>query len=151
MKIYLLLFLFVAGFLFSCSSSKDISEQAELSAEELEQKLGIPEIDTSEVQYYKLSERDDGNIKHKEFLNTMRYALRIPSELRGKGLKGKVILEVLITKDGNPFVTKLTNIVHPQLTQSVFQAIKKYRYEPYKVDNKPVNALTTFSIEFNIE
>lgn len=140
---YSLLLLAVFLFIGNCSSTEET-----ITKEEITQKL--PEIDLSTVEYYELAERENGNIKHKQFLAKIHNNITIPESVRDEKIDGKVIVEALISKEGKPYITEVQESVHPVLTQYLIEAIKENRYIPYRVDNTPVNVLTVFSIQFTI-
>lgn len=140
---YSLLLLAVFFFISSCSSTEETITTEEITRE-------LPEIDLSAIEYYELNEREDGNIKHKQFLAKVHENITIPEGVRNEKIDGKVIVEALISKEGEPYITEVKESVHPVLTQYLIEAIKENSYIPYHVDNTPVNALTVFSIQFTI-
>ncbi len=70
-----------------------------------------------------------------------------PDTARQTGLQGKVVLNVLVGREGN--VENVTVISgHPFLLQSALDAVKMWKYRPYLLAGKPVEIETTVTLEF---
>ena len=139
MKINLLILISLL-LLFGCKSSEITTESFSY----------VPEIDLSTKNYVDLRDRKDGNEKHKEFLSALYSNLRIPQSINDEEINGKVVIEVFIDKEGNAYITKIINMLHPELAHSLISAIKKQSYKPYQINSEPVNVLTVFTVQFII-
>lgn len=70
-----------------------------------------------------------------------------PAAARPGNLQGIIVLEITVNRDGT------VADVHPMngpeiLAQSAMDAMRWWRFEPYRVDGKPVVAQTTVAMEF---
>ena len=62
---------------------------------------------------------------------------------------GDVLLKVIIDKKGN--VEKVTAVSgHPILIQSSIDAVKQWKYEPFKVGGGPVVVQTTVTVKYRL-
>jgi periplasmic protein TonB len=70
-----------------------------------------------------------------------------PPEARKRGISGDVLLQVTIDTKGN-----LINIKpmqgDPILVEASIDAVKKWRYRPYKINDEPVEVETTVKVRF---
>jgi TonB family protein len=72
-----------------------------------------------------------------------------PAELQQAGVQGTVVLQGVISKDGDVLSSKvLSTNVDPRLVQLALNAFKQWRYKPALLNGEPVELLTTVSIEF---
>jgi protein TonB len=73
-----------------------------------------------------------------------------PVGIRKQGVEGVVILEAIITTDGNVENPTILKHLDPTLDDSALHAIKRWKYEPAKYDGDPVAVYlavtTTFSL-----
>ena len=73
-----------------------------------------------------------------------------PAFARGSGVVGTVVLEATIGKNGH--VTNLRVISGAQmLQQAAIDAVKKWVYKPYLLDNEAVEVMTTVNIIFTLD
>ena len=73
-----------------------------------------------------------------------------PSPARQGKVHGVVVLHALIGPDGS--VLDVRPMSGPQeLTPAAMDAVKAWRYEPYRVNGKPVEVGTTVAVEFRRE
>ena len=64
-------------------------------------------------------------------------------------IQGTVILHALISKDGS--IEGLTLVSgHPMLAPSAIEAVKRWKYKPYLLNNEPVEVDTTIEVHFNL-
>jgi periplasmic protein TonB len=78
-----------------------------------------------------------------------RVSPRYPSAARSYALSGEVVLKGRITKEGN--VDQLRAVTgNPLLSSAAIDAVRQWKYQPYKVDGKPIDMETTFRIQFDI-
>ncbi len=70
-----------------------------------------------------------------------------PAAARSKKLQGVIVLDVVIGRDGSVLDVSARN--GPEvLAQSAIQAMRWWRFEPYRVDGQPVIVATTLAMEF---
>jgi len=72
---------------------------------------------------------------------------KYPAEASGMSWQGEVVLSARITKSG-----KVEGIVrlngNPILAEAAIQALKQWRYEPYRLDGQPIEVGTTITVAF---
>jgi TonB family protein len=74
-----------------------------------------------------------------------------PAELQQAGVQGTVVIQTIITKEGDVGATKvLSTEVDPRLVQLALNAVKQWRYQPSLLNGEPVEVITTVSIEFTL-
>jgi TonB family protein len=70
-----------------------------------------------------------------------------PAAARRANLRGVIVLDVVVGRDGSVVETHALN--GPDvLAQAAMDALRWWRFEPYRVDGKPVVAETTVAVEF---
>jgi TonB family protein len=72
-----------------------------------------------------------------------------PSEARTKGIEGIVRITVLVNKDGVPEKLRVLN-GRPELVNASLDAVKQWRYKPYKLNGKAVPVETSIDIKYVI-
>ena len=70
-----------------------------------------------------------------------------PADAAAQGIRGIVILEVLIGEDGKVASARVTRSI-PGLDEAAIAAVKLWEYEPTKAAGKPVKVLHSQSITF---
>jgi TonB family protein len=82
-----------------------------------------------------------------EKLVTHRVDPDYPAGARPASLKGVIVLDVVVGRDGN--VAEVRALNGPQiLAQSAVEALRWWRFQPYRVDGQPVVVETTVAVEF---
>ncbi len=70
-----------------------------------------------------------------------------PDEARAAGIQGTVVMCALIGEDGR--IKSLTPISGPQqLIPAAMEAVKKWRYSPFQLNNKTVEVITDIRVNF---
>ena len=70
-----------------------------------------------------------------------------PAAARPKNLRGVIVLDVVVGRDGS--VVNVRALNGPEiLAQAATDALRWWRFEPYRVDGRPVVAETTVAVEF---
>jgi len=70
-----------------------------------------------------------------------------PPEARRASLQGVVVLDVVVGRDGS--VTSLRALNGPEvLARAAMDALRWWKFEPYRVNGEPVIAETTVAVEF---
>jgi protein TonB len=70
-----------------------------------------------------------------------------PPEAKSKAIFGLVVVKVEIDKTGTPTSVKLLS-GDPVLAVAVMDAVKKWRWKPYKLNGTAVEVETTISVHF---
>jgi TonB family protein len=73
-----------------------------------------------------------------------------PPVARQAGIQGKVVLRVRIAKDGTVEGVEIKS-GNPLLGQAAQDAVKQWRYQPFKMGGEAVNAQTTTTLDFSIK
>lgn len=72
-----------------------------------------------------------------------------PEQALRAGMQGPVVLQAFIAKDGSIRELKLVR-GSLLLGQAAYQAVKQWRYQPYLLNGKPVEAQTLVTIDFRL-
>ena len=84
----------------------------------------------------------DGNVARKA-------SPHYPEDAKRAGIEGAVVLRVTINKAGEP--SELTQISGPtELGPAAIEAVRQWRYQPYKLNGEPVEVETTVQINFTL-
>ncbi len=78
-----------------------------------------------------------------------RVSPKYPSSARSYALSGEVVLKGRITKEGNVEQLKAVS-GNPLLAGAAIDAVRQWKYQPYKIDGKAIDMETTFRIQFDI-
>jgi protein TonB len=70
-----------------------------------------------------------------------------PQEALERGIHGQVVVFVVIDKDGSPKRLRVQQ-GHPLLADAALEAIKQWRWEPFKLNGKAVPVDTTVTVNF---
>lgn len=72
-----------------------------------------------------------------------------PPEAKANNVKGEVVLQCLIGKDGS--VTNLKVVSgHPWLAQSALDAVRQWKYRPFLLNGEPVEIETSVKVRFHL-
>lgn len=74
---------------------------------------------------------------------------RFPPSLRGRGIRGPVILQVVIDRRGRPRDPLVRESPHPLLSYATAEAVREWRFEPATVDGQRVEVI--YEIRFDLE
>jgi len=66
------------------------------------------------------------------------------------GIKGKVILGIIINKKGKVINTKVFR-GHPVLASSALQAVKQWRFKPYMILGKREYIIVKVTVTFSLD
>jgi len=109
----------------------------------------IPRNNTIPVDSLKTYSVDEVDSKpkpiggYKYLLSKMEY----PREARDRGIKGKVVVNFLVTKEGNGIGHYIEYSPHPMLSKEALHLVRETTFNPGKIDSQPVN--TWFSLPFH--
>jgi TonB family protein len=76
-------------------------------------------------------------------------APKYPPLARSARVQGQVVLDVVIGKDGSVSDIRAEN-GHPWLIPAAIDAVKHWRYKPYKINGKPVEVDTKVIVNFTL-
>jgi periplasmic protein TonB len=73
-----------------------------------------------------------------------------PADLKASGVGGKVQLRLILGADGTvePSSVKIVATTNPKLGDAAARAVKRIRFEPGKVNGKPVRTVVLFPLTF---
>jgi protein TonB len=72
-----------------------------------------------------------------------------PPLARTARIQGKVVLQVLIWKDGSVYDIRVKS-GHPLLVRAALEAVQQWKYEPYTWRGKKVQGITTVVVTFSL-
>lgn len=94
--------------------------------------------------------RVGGNVQATKLLYMAKPAY--PEALQQQGIEGTVLLEGVISVDGSLLsLRSLNSLVHPELTKAAMDAVKQWRYQPTLLNGKPVEVVTTITVNYRLE
>jgi protein TonB len=71
-----------------------------------------------------------------------------PAAARSQSLRGVILLDVVVGRDGSVIDMRAQN--GPEiLARAAMDALRWWRFEPYRIDGKAVVVETTVAMEFN--
>ncbi len=66
-------------------------------------------------------------------------------------MEGTVLLEAVISQEGEPLGLKAINtVVDQRLVSAAIEAVRLWRYEPVLLNGKPVEVVTTVNVTFRL-
>ena len=102
--------------------------------------IPVDSLDTYSVAEVDSKPKPIGGYKY--LLSKMEY----PRKARDRGIKGKVVVNLLVTKGGNGIGHYIEYSPHPMLSKEALRLVKGTKFAPGKIDSQPVH--TWFSIPF---
>ena len=77
--------------------------------------------------------------------------MHYPEEAKKAGIQGRVILQLIVEKDGTPVQPRIIRNIHPLLDKEALRIIRKMpKWTPGKQDGKPQRVLYTIPITFQL-
>ena len=73
-----------------------------------------------------------------------------PEKLREEGIEGLVVVKILIEETGLIEKTEIIKSAIPELNKSAIDAVKKFKFDPGKVDHTPVKVWVTVPFIFKL-
>jgi TonB family protein len=70
-----------------------------------------------------------------------------PAEALARGIKGPVVLQVIIDKQGKPHDIKVKK-GDPVLAKAAVEAVRQWEYKPYKLNGEAVEVETMVTVNF---
>jgi TonB family protein len=68
-----------------------------------------------------------------------------------RGIEGRVVLRVIIRKDGTVGAIRVHQSLDGELDQAAIDAVASWTFEPATVDGDPINVLADIEVDFQIE
>ncbi len=72
-----------------------------------------------------------------------------PPEAKSQHIEGEVILQIVIDEDGEVYDAVLIS-GHPMLAPAAVDAVKQWKYKPYLLGGRPVDAQTIVRVNFSL-
>ena len=72
-----------------------------------------------------------------------------PAQARTLRVEGPVVLEAMVMEDGSVHDLKVVS-GHPTLARAALDAVRQWRYQPYRLNGKPVAMRTEITIKFKL-
>lgn len=74
---------------------------------------------------------------------------KLPKELRDPGVEGAATIRIVIDRKGKAKSVELTEGVRDELDQKLVDAVRKWKYEPGKVQGKPVESVCRIIVTYD--
>ncbi len=74
--------------------------------------------------------------------------LPYPRSLKGSGIQGRVMLQVVIGEDGCTDSVKVIRKLHPELDEIAKQTVSSWKFQPALKNGKPVKIMVEVAAEF---
>lgn len=74
-----------------------------------------------------------------------------PEAARKARLQGIVILEAIITKDGNVESVRVLRGINPLLDNAAMRAVQQWKYRPATFNGRPVPVYLTVTVTFKLQ
>ncbi|HEV2491830.1 MAG TPA: M56 family metallopeptidase [Terriglobia bacterium] len=74
-----------------------------------------------------------------------------PEEAQEKGIEGTVLMNAVISLEGNVLSLEVINDPDPALAQAAVEAVKQWHYRPTLLNGEPIEVVTTITVNFRLE
>jgi TonB family protein len=68
-----------------------------------------------------------------------------------RGIEGRVILKVIIRKDGSIGPLRVDQSLDEELDEAASEAVRTWQFDPARVNGEPINVLTNIEVDFIIQ
>ena len=136
-------FIFVSFSILSCSTTEHSPKK------QTHIQINIPEINLEEIEYYTEDQLDKTDILKMKMAG-LHSGIEYPEEAREQKIQGRVVLDVLISKKGEPYIIGIKESVHESLVYEAIRVIKKSTFAPIFLSGEPINVLIEFPIVFRL-
>jgi TonB family protein len=68
-----------------------------------------------------------------------------------RGVEGRVVLKVIIRKDGSMGPVRVHQSLDEELDEAAAEAVRKWQFDPARVNGEPINVLTNIEVDFIIQ
>jgi protein TonB len=97
-----------------------------------------------------VSIRVGGNVQAAKLLRQVRPAY--PADLQAQGIEGTVLVDAVISKDGDPISLVVRNTsVNREFADAALDAIRQWHYSSTLLNGQPVEVMTTVTIDFKMK
>ena len=99
---------------------------------------------------------DDGNVFSGFQVSVLPKVLReikiaYPNSPKDRGIEGKVILKILVGKDGKVKEVALRKGLDPELDRAAIEGVKLFLFSPAKIGDKPVSVYIDYTYVFILD
>lgn len=77
-------------------------------------------------------------------------ALQYPASIRKRGIEGRIIVQVVVTENGEVEDAKVIKSLHPALDRAALNAVKSVVWKPAMLKGKPVKVSVAIPITFRL-
>jgi TonB family protein len=74
-----------------------------------------------------------------------------PEEALAQGIEGTVLLDAVISMEGNVLSGEVINNPDPRLAKAALDAVKQWHYQPTLLNGQPIEVVTTITVRFHLE
>jgi TonB family protein len=74
-----------------------------------------------------------------------------PDYAQQKGIEGTVLLQAVISKDGNVLSVNVLNTADSDLARAASTAVEQWHYQPTLLNGQPVEVVTTVTVDFKLK
>lgn len=90
-----------------------------------------------------------GNVQASKI--TQKVTPPYPTAAKAAGIEGSVLLEAVISKEGEPLSLRVMNTqVDPDLARAAVEAVSQWRYQPTLLNGDPVEVITHITVNFTL-
>lgn len=110
--------------------------------------VGNFEIDDSDLNFdmaFEISELDKAPVP------LLQIAPMYPPEMKRNGIRGKVIAEFIVTKEGRVVKILITKSSHNEFQRPVLEALRRWQFEPGVKDDQKVHTRVRIPFFFNLD
>jgi TonB family protein len=73
-----------------------------------------------------------------------------PADARNEHVEGIVLLKINVDREGNVYKTELVS-GDPMLAESAANAVRQWKYRPYRLNGQPVEVESTVRVNYALE
>jgi TonB family protein len=74
-----------------------------------------------------------------------------PQYTQEQGIQGTVLLQAIISKEGNVMSLSVINTVDSDLARAATTAVQQWHYQPTLLNGQPVEVVTTVTVDFKLK
>ena len=74
-----------------------------------------------------------------------------PEDAPDQGIEGTVLLNAVISMEGDVLSAEVTNNPDPRLAKAALDAVKLWHYRPALLNREPIEVVTTITVRFRLE
>ena len=73
-----------------------------------------------------------------------------PKAAKAARIQGSVLLEMVVSKEGEPLDIRVVSSPNDDLTQSAMEAVRQWRYKPVLLNGNPVEVVTDVVVNYTL-